>query len=306
MDYHVPVLLSETIEGLNINPSGTYVDATFGGGGHSREILAKLTKGRLISFDLDADAGKNIPTNKKFLFVQSNFRFVRNFLRYYHIDKIDGILADLGVSSHHFDASNRGFSFRQDGPLDMRMNTKSSFTASHLINEYPEDKLLNVFRIYGEIEHAPKLVREIVKFRSRKKIDTISQLIEAISVCIPPRNENQFLAKVFQAIRIEVNREINNLKALLLQSTQVLRNNGRIAIISYHSLEDRLVKNYLRWGNFSEEALKDVFGNVKVPFKPLSRKPIVPSEEEININNRSRSAKLRIGIKLPFENEKGR
>ena len=306
MNYHIPVLLSETIEGLNIKPTGTYIDATFGGGGHSREILAKLTKGKLISFDQDAEAGKNSITDKKFLFVQSNFRFIRNFLRYYKINEVDGILADLGVSSHHFETSTRGFSFRHDGPLDMRMNTKSSFTARQVINEYPENKLLKIFRFYGEITHTPKLVREIIKHRARKKIETINQFVEAISACIPPRNENQYLAKVFQAIRIEVNKEMKNLEELLIQSSRILKKNGRIVIISYHSLEDRMVKNFLRWGNFTKEAPKDIFGNVRVPFKPLTRKPIVPSEQEIQKNNRARSAKLRIGIRLPLENERGK
>lgn len=299
MDYHVPVLLSETIEGLNINPSGTYVDATFGGGGHAREILSKLTKGRLIGFDQDADAGKNTLNDKKFIFVHSNFRFIRNFLRYYRIDKIDGIVADLGVSSHHIDSESRGFSYRQDGTLDMRMNARSSFTASHLVNEYSEEKLYLIFRGYGEVENTSKLVSEIIRYRKNIRIERISQVIEAISACIPARKENQYLAKVFQAIRIEVNKELLNLKELLLQSTRVLKTNGRIAVVSYHSLEDRLVKNYLRWGNFEEEAQKDIYGNYKVPFKPLTKKPIMPSDKEMEANSRARSARLRIGIKLP-------
>ncbi|MBN2611060.1 MAG: 16S rRNA (cytosine(1402)-N(4))-methyltransferase RsmH [Bacteroidales bacterium] len=299
MNYHVPVLLSETIEGLKINPSGTYVDATFGGGGHSREIIKKLTKGKLIGFDQDAEAVKNSPKDKKFIFVHSNFRFIRNFLKYYKIEKVDGILADLGVSSHHFDSETRGFSFRHDSMLDMRMNTGASFTAATLVNEYTEEQLMKLFRAYGEIENAARLTGAIAKYRNSCRIERTGQLIDAVSGCIPFRRENQYLAKVFQAIRIEVNKEMVSLKELLVHSTRVLKTNGRIAVISYHSLEDRLVKNYFRWGNFEEETEKDIYGNFTTPFKPVTRKPIVPREEEIEKNNRARSARLRIAEKLP-------
>ncbi|MFO7656234.1 MAG: 16S rRNA (cytosine(1402)-N(4))-methyltransferase RsmH [Bacteroidales bacterium] len=299
MNYHVPVLLSETIEGLKINPSGTYVDATFGGGGHSREIIKKLTKGKLIGFDQDAEAAKNSPKDKKFTFVHSNFRFIINFLKYYKITEVDGILADLGVSSHHFDTETRGFSFRHDSALDMRMNTGASFTAATLVNEYAEEQLIKLFREYGELENAPRLAGAIARYRKNGRIERTGQLIEAVSGCIPARKENQYLAKAFQAIRIEVNKEMLSLKELLVQSARVLKPNGRIAVISYHSLEDRLVKNYFRWGNFEEEAEKDIYGNVKTPFKPATRKPIVPNEEEIISNNRARSARLRIAEKLP-------
>ena len=250
MEYHVPVLLSQSVEGLNIKPEGVYVDLTFGGGGHSREILKKLKSGYLIGFDQDAEAKVNEPKQDNFLFVQSNFKFFRNFLRYYKHDKVDGILADLGVSSHHFDVAERGFSFRFEGDLDMRMDNNSEKTASIVINTYASEKLLKVFREYGEIKNAYKLVKEIVAYREREKIISIGQFKEAIKNVMPKYSEHKYLAKVFQALRIEVNDEIDVLKEMLLQTIKVLKPGGRLVIITYHSLEDRLVKNFVKAGNF--------------------------------------------------------
>jgi 16S rRNA (cytosine1402-N4)-methyltransferase len=297
MDYHEPVLLGETINGLNINPSGTYVDATFGGGGHSRAILSRLKRGRLYAFDQDAEALKNVPQDKRFHFIQGNFRFITNYLKLYGITKVDGILADLGVSSHHLNEAKRGFSFRFDSDLDMRMNLKAKLDASKLVNNYSREQLLKIFREYGEIENSARLVNEIVSSREKQRIEKTGEFVNAISSCIPRRNENQYLAKVFQALRIEVNKEISNLKEFLTQSIRIVKPGGRVAIISYHSLEDRLVKNFFRWGNFYEQAKKDVFGNMDVPFNPVTRKHIQPSDEEIIRNNRARSAKLRIAEK---------
>ena len=303
MDYHKPVLLSETINALNINPSGTYVDATFGGGGHSREILARLTKGRLIGMDQDLAASGNIPENKKFMFIHGNFRFIRNYLRYYGIANVDGILADLGMSSHHIDNADRGFSFRYDGNLDMRMNSSSSFTAEELINEYSLNDLLKVFRSYGELVNSFKLAKAIVKYRTGCRITRITQLLDAISDCVPPKGRNKYLAKVFQSLRIEVNKEINNLKELLVQSVNVLKPGGRLVIISYHSIEDRMVKNFIRCGNPEGKLKKDIYGNYKLIFKGINKKPIVPSEAEIQMNSRARSARMRIAEKISNQND---
>lgn len=297
MDYHEPVLLEEAINGLNINPSGTYVDATFGGGGHSRAILSKLNKGQLFAFDQDEDAIKNIPEDKHFRFIQGNFRFIKNYLRYNGIEKVDGILADLGLSSHHLNEAKRGFSFRFDSDLDMRMNKKSGFNAHTLINTYSKEELTKIFRVYGEIENSYKLASAIVTSRENEKIEKISHFINSISTCIPKHNENQYLAKVFQALRIEVNKEIINLKSFLIQSLSVLKTGGRIVVISYHSLEDRLVKNFFRWGNFEEGIKKDIYGNYQTPLKQITKKHIQPTDEEIRNNNRARSAKLRIAEK---------
>jgi len=297
MDYHKPVLLSETINGLHINPSGTYVDTTFGGGGHSREILARLKNGRLIGMDQDLSASSNIPEDTKFLFIHGNFRFIRNYLRYHRIVKVDGILADLGMSSHHIDNANRGFSFRYDGNLDMRMNSYSLFTAEKIVNEYAANDLLKVFRSYGELVNSHKLVKAIVEYRADCRITRISQLLDAISACIPSKGRSKYLAKVFQSLRIEVNREIVNLKELLTHSVQVLKPGGRLVIISYHSIEDRMVKNFIRYGNFEGELHKDIYGNYKLLYKSINKKPIVPSETEIRVNNRARSARLRIAEK---------
>ena len=297
MDYHLPVLLNESIEGLKIKPGGVYVDATFGGGGHSNEILKRLEKGKLIAFDQDEDAESNIPDDKRFTFVRHNFRFLRNFLKYLGIETIDGLLADLGVSSHHFDTPHRGFSFRFDSELDMRMNTKSDFSAKELVNTYPLDKMISVFQDYGEVRNAKVLATTIVTYRERNPINSIRDLLESIHKCLPKYSENQYLAKVFQALRIEVNREIEHLKTMLLQAVGLLNPGGRLVIISYHSLEDRVVKNFFRNGTFETETLTDLYGNIIRPLQPVNRKVIVPSENEITHNARARSARLRIAEK---------
>jgi 16S rRNA (cytosine1402-N4)-methyltransferase len=298
MEYHQPVLLEESIDGLRIKPNGIYVDATFGGGGHSLEILKRLENGRLFGFDQDEDAIRNIPNDDRFIFVKHNFRFLKNFLKYHGFDAIDGLIADLGVSSHHFDSPHRGFSFRFDSNLDMRMNTNSDFSAKELINTYSEGELIRVFKTYGELRNARQLANSIVDYRQNNSITAIRDLLESISDCLPRQSENQYLAKVFQSLRIEVNREIEYLKQLLVQTAAVLRSEGRIAIISYHSLEDRLVKNYFRSGNFEGTQVKDLYGNLKRRIKPVNTKVIVPSEDEIRINNRARSARLRIAEKI--------
>ena len=297
MEYHIPVLLEESIDGLNIKPDGIYVDLTFGGGGHSREILKRLKTGKLVSFDQDADAELNELRQDNFLFVQGNFKFFQNFLRYYKIENVDGILADLGVSSHHFDSAERGFSFRFDGNLDMRMDQNSKLTAEVIVNTYGSEELLAVFRELGEIKNAYKLVKIIVSHREKGKIKTISQFKEVIKEVIPKHAEHKYLAKVFQALRIKVNDEISVLKEMLLQTGKVLQPGGRLVVITYHSLEDRLVKNYIKAGRFDGEIEKDFYGNMITPFKSVNRKVIVPGVEEIERNNRARSAKLRIAEK---------
>jgi 16S rRNA (cytosine1402-N4)-methyltransferase len=298
MSYHVPVLLHESIEGLKINPAGIYVDVTFGGGGHSREILSKLITGKLLGFDQDADAEQNIPKNENFIFCNSNFRFLRNFLKYYKIQQIDGLLADLGVSSHHFDEVSRGFTFQHDAPLDMRMNPNSPVTASDIIMKSPENELKFIFREYGEVENVGKLVYLIVNSRINTQIDTSNKFIEAIKPAIPRFQEHKYLAKVYQALRIRVNNELESLKAMLVQCTGVIKPGGRLVVITYHSLEDRIVKNFIKNGIFEGEAESDLFGNRKVPFKAIHNKLITPSETEININSRARSAKLRIAERI--------
>lgn len=297
MDYHIPVLLEESIDGLNINPDGIYVDLTFGGGGHSREILKRLKKGRLISFDQDAEAMQNEFKKNNFLFIQSNFKFFRNFLRYYKVGEVDGILADLGVSSHHFNAAERGFSFRFNGELDMRMDQNAELTAQKILNKYASEDLLRIFREYGEIKNAYKLVKSIVKYRDKGKIATIIEFKDMIVNEIPKNMEHKYLAKVFQALRIEVNNEINVLKETLLQTVNALKPQGRLVVLTYHSLEDRLVKNFIKAGRFDGKLEKDFYGNVIAPFQQVNRKVIVPKEEEIKKNNRARSAKLRIAEK---------
>ncbi len=293
--YHVPVLLKQSIEGLNIQSAGIYVDVTFGGGGHSKEILKHLDKqGRLLSFDQDADAEKNIINDKRFTFVRSNFRYLQNFLRYYGIEKIDGLLADLGVSSHHFDESERGFSFRADGPLDMRMNKRAGLSATDVVNDYPEEKLADVFYLYGELKNSRKLANAIYKAREKQKIDTINAFLEVIKPLFNKDREKKELAKVFQALRIEVNQEMEALKEMLQTATYVLKPHGRLVVITYHSLEDRMVKNLMKTGNVEGKADKDFYGRVNTPFMLVNNKVIVPSEEEIERNPRSRSAKLRI------------
>lgn len=297
--YHVPVLLEQSIEGLNIQSTGIYVDVTFGGGGHSKEILKHLDKrGQLLSFDQDADAEKNIINDKRFTFVRSNFRYLQNFLRYYGVEQIDGLLADLGVSSHHFDESERGFSFRADGPLDMRMNKRAGLSATDVVNDYTEEKLANVFYLYGELKNSRKLANTICKAREVQKLDTINTFLEVIKPLFNKEREKKELAKVFQSLRIEVNQEMEALKEMLQAATQVLKPHGRLVVITYHSLEDRMVKNLMKTGNVEGKADKDFYGRVNTPYALVNNKVIVPSEEEIERNPRSRSAKLRIAEKL--------
>lgn len=297
--YHVPVLLEQSILGLNIQSAGTYVDVTFGGGGHSKEILKHLDKrGRLLSFDQDADAEKNIINDKRFTFVRSNFRYLQNFLRYYGVEQIDGLLADLGVSSHHFDESERGFSFRADGPLDMRMNKRAGLSATDVVNDYTEEKLANVFYLYGELKNSRKLANTICKAREVQKLDTINAFLEVIKPLFNKEREKKELAKVFQSLRIEVNQEMEALKEMLQAATQVLKPHGRLVVITYHSLEDRMVKNLMKTGNVEGKADKDFYGRVNTPYALVNNKVIVPSDEEIERNPRSRSAKLRIAEKL--------
>lgn len=298
MSYHVPVLLKESIEGLNINPEGTYVDVTFGGGGHSREILSKLTTGKLLVFDQDADAEKNIIQQENFIFCNSNFRFLRNFLKYYKIQGIDGLLADLGVSSHHFDEVSRGFTFQHDAPLDMRMNPNSPVTAADIIMNAPEDELRFIFKEYGEVENVSKLVYLITTSRVNSKIDTSNKFIDAIKPAIPRNQENKYLAKVYQALRIRVNNELESLKALLTQCIGAIKPGGRLVVITYHSLEDRIVKNFIKNGIFEGEAESDLFGNRKVPFRSVHNKIITPSKTELDLNSRARSAKLRVAERI--------
>lgn len=294
--YHVPVLLQESLEGMNITPEGTYVDVTFGGGGHSREILRRLgAEGHLYGFDQDADAEQNIPADSRFTFVRSNFRYLYNFMRYHQVaGEVDGLLADLGVSSHHFDDQERGFSFRFDGDLDMRMNTRAGKTAADIVNTYTEEALANVFYLYGELKISRKLAAVIAKSRAVKKITTIGELLEVVKPFIGKDKEKKFLAQVFQALRIEVNDEMRALKEMLQGTLKVLKPEGRLVVITYHSLEDRLVKNFLKTGNFEGKAEKDFFGNVNSPFRLVNTKVIVPTDAEIERNPRSRSAKLRI------------
>ena len=296
--YHVPVLLEQSIDGLDIKPAGIYVDVTFGGGGHSKEILKHLGKdGRLLSFDQDADAERNIVDDKRFTFVRSNFRYLQNFLRYYGVEQIDGLLADLGVSSHHFDESERGFSFRADGPLDMRMNKRAGLTAADVVNDYTEEKLADVFYLYGELRNSRKLANLICKAREKQKIESIVAFLEVIKPLFGKEREKKELAKVFQALRIEVNQEMEALKEMLLASTEVLNPHGRLVVITYHSLEDRLVKNLMKTGNVEGKADKDFYGRVNTPYALVNNKVIVPTDEEIERNPRSRSAKLRIAEK---------
>ena len=292
--YHVPVLLQPSIDGLNINPNGTYVDVTFGGGGHSIEILKLLDKGKLIAFDQDPDAKKNLPADDRILFVDQNFRFMRNFLQFNGITHVDGILADLGVSSHQFNVDTRGFSTRTDGPLDMRMSQNGEKTAEHIVMTYTEDKLKQMFWLYGELKNAGKIARQLLLKREEMKIDTTEKLKEALLPVTPRYDDYRFLAQVFQALRIEVNEELTALEELLIQTIEVLAPDGRLVVISYHSLEDRMVKNIMRSGNLKGQQEKDFFGNLIRPLEPVNRKPLVPDPSEIERNNRARSAKLRV------------
>lgn len=296
-EYHVPVLLNESVNGLEIKADGDYVDVTFGGGGHSREIFSRLKTGRLFAFDQDEDAAANIIHDDRFFFIRHNFKYLRNFLKYYEVEQVDGILADLGVSSHDFDVAERGFSFRFDGDLDMRMNRDSSQSAADIVNAHTEDQLRTVFREYGEIDNAGRLAKQLVTARNARPIKTIEQFKEAIAPCVPKFQESKYLAKVFQALRIETNQEMDVLHDFLEQSIELLKPGGRLVVITYHSLEDRMVKNFIKSGDLSGKQEKDFFGNVESPLVAINRKVIVPNEEEIERNPRARSAKLRIAEK---------
>lgn len=293
--YHIPALLTESIDALNINACGSYVDATFGGGGHSRAILQRLgPAGHLFGFDRDIDALQNAPDNSRFTFVHSDYRFIPNFLHYYECDKVDGILADLGVSFHHFDSGERGFSFREDAPLDMRMNQKGERTAARIIAEASPEKLESIFRAYTDLKRPRILVNAIEKARSVSPILTTAQLTDALTPALNPRNLKKDLAQAFQALRIETNDELHSLQRLLLNSLSVLKPGGRFAIITYHSIEDRMVKNFFRSGNLEGKVEQDFYGRVLTPWKLITRNPVVPSKQEIELNPRSRSAKLRV------------
>lgn len=294
MSYHNPVLLNESVDALNIKEDGVYVDVTFGGGGHSREILKRLGEnGRLFAFDQDPDAVANSIDDERFTLIQENFRFIGRFLRFYGIKKVDGILADLGVSSHQFDEAERGFSIRFEGDLDMRMNQKSEVSAKEVINDFEEEKLADIFYLYGELRNARSIARTIVEQRELEKIETSFQLKQILKRYLPKAKEHKILAQIFQAIRIEVNEELEVLKEFLEQIPGLLNEEGRLSVISYHSLEDRLVKRYIRTGLFSGEPEKDFFGNISVPLMKVG-KLIMPTPQEINVNNRARSAKLRV------------
>ena len=297
--YHVPVMLDECISALNIKPNGVYVDLTMGGGGHTREILKHLgPEGHLYSLDQDPDAEANAPDDERHTFVASNFRFVRGALRLRGVERVDGILADLGVSSHHFDAKHRGFSFRGEALLDMRMNTRGGRTAADIVNTYTNEALSKIFAEYGELDTTWKIANCIERARDLKPITTTAELVEAVKPCTPPKDEAKFLTKLFQALRIELNGEIEALKMALEQSTKILNPEGRLVVMSYHSLEDRLVKNFMRSGNTDGIVEKDFFGRATTPFKVITRKAIIPCDEEIATNPRSRSAKLRVAERI--------
>ncbi len=297
--YHVPVLLQESIDGLDIKPDGVYVDVTFGGGGHSREILQRLgEKGHLYSFDQDEDAERNIPDDDRFTFVRSNFRYLRNWMRYYDVESIDGLLADLGVSSHHFDDETRGFSFRFDAPLDMRMNKRAGKTAADILNDYDEEQLADIFYIYGELKNARKIAAAIVKARAERPIETTGDLMRLAEKLLPREREKKDAAKLFQALRIEVNHEMDALKEMLNGAKEVLREGGRLSVITYHSLEDRIVKNFMRAGNAEGKVKQDFFGRIEAPFRQVGDKVTTPGDEEQQQNPRSRSAKLRIAERI--------
>jgi 16S rRNA (cytosine1402-N4)-methyltransferase len=298
MVYHIPALLDESIKGLNIRPDGIYVDVTFGGGGHSMEIMKQLTTGRLIAFDQDEDARQNVTDDTRLLFLDQNFRFLKNNLRFNGITSVDGIIADLGVSFHQFDEQDRGFTFRQDAPLDMRMNKRSQMTAAIMLKTIDEPLLADILYNYGELTNSRKIAREIISARSAGPVSTAGDLISVIGKMAPPRQENKFYARVFQALRIAVNHEIDFLKEMLLQALEILNIGGRLVVITYHSLEDRVVKNFMRTGNFEGIEKKDFYGNPESPFRVLNKKGITPGPEEIARNNRSRSARLRIAEKI--------
>lgn len=298
MVYHIPALLKESIEGLNIKPDGIYVDVTFGGGGHSKAILEHLENGRLVAFDQDKDAEVNVPDNPKILFLNQNFRFLVNNLRFNGIDAVDGIIADLGVSFHQFDEAERGFTFRQDAPLDMRMNRQAGKSAQDLLNSLEEERLASLFYNYGELQNSRRIARAIIEARSIRKIDTVNDLLDICSRFAPPRQEHKFYAKLFQALRIEVNHEMEYLSEMLEQALAVLKPGGRLVVLTYHSLEDRIVKNFMKTGNCEGLESKDFFGNSDTPFRLVNRKGTVPGDEEIAANSRSRSARLRIAEKI--------
>jgi len=298
MFYHVPALLDESINGLNIRPDGTYVDVTFGGGGHSGEILKRLRKGRVIAFDQDDDALQNVPEDKRLIFLNQNFRFLKNNLTFLGITSINGLIADLGVSFHQFDEPKRGFTFRKDVPLDMRMNKKGTVTAASLLKNLDEPSIAKILYDYGELLNSRKIARELIAARNVKQLTTVSDIIAAIGKLAPFRQEHKFYARVFQALRIAVNHEIEYLKEMLEQALEVLEKEGRLVVITYHSLEDRIVKNFMRTGNFEGEEKKDFYGNLITPFRVITKKGIVPDEVEIEDNNRSRSARLRIAEKI--------
>jgi 16S rRNA (cytosine1402-N4)-methyltransferase len=297
--YHVPVLLKESVDGLAIRPDGIYVDVTFGGGGHSKEILQRLGKnGHLYSFDQDADAERNIPGDERFTFVRSNFRYLRNWMRYYGVEQIDGLLADLGVSSHHLDDETRGFSFRFDAALDMRMNTKGGTTAAEIVNKADEQKLADIFYLYGELKSARRIAAAIVKARTAKPIVTTHDLLHVTEHLFQREHEKKDAARMFQALRIEVNHEMDALKEMLLAATDLIKPGGRLSVITYHSLEDRIVKNVMKAGNTEGKKQQDFYGRIDTPFKAVNGKVIVPNNEEQQENPRSRSAKLRIAEKV--------
>ena len=297
-EYHNPVLLEESVDALDIMPGGVYVDATFGGGGHSREILSRMdSTARLYSFDQDADAERNIVDDDRFTFVRSNFRYLENWMRYYGIEHIDGILADLGVSSHHFDDETRGFSFRFDAPIDMRMNKRAGKTAADILNDYTEEQLADIFYIYGELKTSRRIAAAIAKARAAKPIKTTTDLLTIVDPLMPKERQKKDLAKVFQALRIEVNMEMEALQEMRAAAVRLLRPGGRLSVITYHSLEDRMVKNVMKTGNVEGKVEKDFFGRTSATMRPLQGKPITPSAEEQTDNPRSRSAKLRVGVK---------
>ena len=296
--YHVPVLLDQSVSALDIRSNGIYVDATFGGGGHSREILNRLgPDGKLISFDRDTDAIKNAPDDKRLILVHNNFRFVENFVRYNGYDGVDGILADLGVSSHQFDSGERGFSFRFDAPLDMRMNQKAKRNAADIVNNYSQEDLTKIFKIYGEIDKPWRAAELVCKARATAPIETTGQLSKAVEKMYNAQTEHKFLAKLYQALRIEVNMEMQALEDFLSGALSILKPGGLLSVITYHSLEDRMVKNFMKSGNTEGEIIKDFYGKIESPFEIITRKPIIPDEEEISRNTRSRSAKLRVAAK---------
>ncbi|MDX9910035.1 MAG: 16S rRNA (cytosine(1402)-N(4))-methyltransferase RsmH [Mariniphaga sp.] len=296
--YHIPVMTEESIQGLNLFPGAQVVDATYGGGGHSRLILEKIGSGKLFAFDQDENAAGNIVKDDRLFFIRHNFRYLKNFLRYFDAGQVDAVFADLGVSSHDFDVAERGFSFRFDEKLDMRMNRNSKIDAAQVINQYTEEQLLSVFRLYGEIRNARQLVSEIIRARAEQPFKSTGQLKEIASKCAFPRYETKYLAQVFQALRIEVNDEMEALREFLTAALDVLKPGGRLAVITYHSLEDRMCKNFMNSGNFEGKIEKDFYGNVKSPFQLINRKVIVPGQKEIEKNVRARSAKLRIAEKI--------